>query len=247
MSIAEIAPAINTTLPPIVSREKWMRERERLLVQEKALMRLGDLVAAQRRRLPMVEVAENYMLQGEQGPVSLRELFDGRPQLVLQHFMFHPDWEEGCVGCSMMADYIGPLAHLNARRTSFAQVSRAPLAKIQAYRERMGWPYAWVSSEETTFNQDFGVTVNDEEDQGLSVFLRDEDRIFHTWQTAGRGAEYVLNVFKLLDFTPYGRQEAWEDTPAGRPQDETYSWWQRHDAYEADGRVAPAECDCCGS
>lgn len=235
MGIATVS-GTTTALPPIVSLEEWKAARERLLVQEKSLMRLSDLVAAQRRRLPIVEVTTDYVFQGEDGPVRLLDLFDGRPQLVLQHFMFGPDWEEGCVGCSMMADYIGPQAHLNARRTSFAMVSRAPLEKLQAYRQRMGWPYTWVSSGETTFNEDFGATVNGEEDQGLSVFLRDGDRVFHTWKTNGRGAEYVLNVFKLLDFTPFGRQETWEDTPAGRPRDETYSWWQRHDAYEVDGR-----------
>jgi predicted dithiol-disulfide oxidoreductase (DUF899 family) len=100
----------------------------------------------------------------------------------------------------------------------------------------MGWPYTWVSSYETTFNEDFGATVNGEEDGLMSVFLRDGNRVYHTWQTTGRGSEYVLNVFKHLDFTPFGRQEAWEDTPAGRPKDDAYSWWQRHDAYEVDGR-----------
>src|SRR5688572_28365734 len=219
-----------TALPPIVSLDEWIEARKRLLVQEKALMRMSDLVAAQRRRLPMVEVTTDYVFQGANGPVRLLDLFDGRSQLGLQHFMFGPDWDEGCVGCSMMADYIGPMAHLNARRTSFAMVSRAPLAKLQAYQQRMGWPYTWVSSGETTFNEDFRATVNGEEDQGLSVFLRDGDRVFHTWHTNGRGAEYVLNVFKFLDFTPFGRQETWEDTPAGRPRDETYSWWRRHDA-----------------
>jgi len=230
-----IATPIETALPPIVSREEWNAARARLLVQEKALTRLSDLVAAQRRRLPMVEVTTDYVFQGEDGPVSLLDLFDGRDQLVLQHFMFGPDWEEGCVGCSMMADYIGPLAHLHARRTSFAMVSRAPLAKLQAYRERMGWPYTWVSSHGTSFNEDFGATVNGEEDQGLSVFLRDGDRVYHTWKTSGRGAEYVLNVFTLLAFTPFGRQEAWQDTPAGRPQDPAYEWWRRHDQYDASG------------
>ena len=242
MSSATIAPAVDTALPSIVSRKEWKQERERLLVQEKALMRLGDLVAAQRRRLPMVEVTTDYVFDGEQGPVRLLDLFDGRPQLVLQHFMFGTDWEEGCVGCSMMADYIGPMAHLNARRTSFAMVSRAPLEKLQAYRQRMGWPYTWVSSGATTFNEDFEATVNGEEDTAMSVFLRDGDRVFHTWQTKARGAEYVINAFKLLDFTPFGRQEEWEDTPAGRPVDPTFSWWQRHDAYEVDGREDSASC-----
>jgi len=222
-------------LPPVVSREEWQVARNRLLAQEKALTRLRDAVSAQRRRLPMVEVNTGYTFEGAEGPVTLLDLFDGRPQLILQHFMFGPDWEEGCVGCSMMADHVGPLAHLHARGASFAMVSRAPIGKLLAYRERMGWDLPWYSSFGTTFNEDFGATVDGEEHSSLSVFLRDGDRVYHTWQTGNRGVEVVINALHYLDLTPYGRQEAWEDSPAGWPVDPN-GWWQRHDRYDLDGR-----------
>lgn len=246
MSIAETAPAIETTLPPIVSRDVWEAARSELLVQEKALLRMKDALSAQRRRLPMVEITTPYLFEGQGGPVSLLDLFDGRPQLILQHFMFHPEWEEGCVGCSMMADHVGPLVHFHARNTSFAMISRAPLEKLLTYRARMGWDLPWYSSHGTTFNQDFRVTVNDEEQSSLSAFLRDGDRIFHTWQTFDRGVEPVVTLFDYLDFTPLGRQEAWEESPAGWPQTEPYGWWMRHDAYDTDHCVDEAGCTCGG-
>ncbi|MDQ3654122.1 MAG: DUF899 domain-containing protein [Chloroflexota bacterium] len=223
-------------LPPVVSREDWDVARKRLLDQEKALTRLKDAVSAQRRRLPMVEVDAGYTFEGQDGPVTLLDLFDGRPQLILQHFMFGTDWEEGCVGCSMMADHIGPLVHLHARGTSFAMVSRAPIGKLLAYRERMGWDLPWYSSAGTTFNDDFHVTVDGEEQSGISTFLRDGDRVYHTWQTGGRGVEVIINALHYLDLTPYGRQEMWEDSPNGWPQSDPDGWWQRHDRYDVDGR-----------
>lgn len=226
---------VTTALPPVVSREEWHVARARLLEREKALTRMRDAVSAERRRLPMVEVTERYTFQGEHGPANLLDLFDGRRQLILQHFMFHPDWEEGCVGCSMMADHLGPLAHLHARNTTFAAVSRAPLAKLRTYRHRMGWDFPWYSSQGTRFNEDFQATVNDEEHTSISVFLRDGDRIFHTWQTFGRGVEPVVTMYDYLDLTPLGRQESWEDSPAGWPRSEL-GWWRRHDSYETDGR-----------
>lgn len=223
-------------LPPIVSRAEWQAARDALLLQEKALTRLKDAVSAQRRRLPMVEVTTPYEFDGPDGPVTLLDLFDGRPQLIMQHFMFGTDWDEGCNGCSMMADHIGPLSHLHARRTSFVQVSRAPLPKLTAFAERMGWSYPWYSSGRSTFNEDFGTTVDGDERHAISVFLRDQDRVFHTWSTFGRGEEPFMIVFDLLDLTPYGRQESWELAPPGRPQDPPYDWMRLHDAYTADGR-----------
>jgi predicted dithiol-disulfide oxidoreductase (DUF899 family) len=219
------------SLPPIVSRLEWEKARAELLVKEKELTRHKDAVSAARRRLPMVEIAEAYTFDSETGPRSLLDLFDGRNQLIVQHFMFGPDWTEGCDGCSMMADSIPPLSHINAKDTSFVLVSRAPLAKLLAFRDRMGWTLPWVSSGSTTFNEDFHATVDEEERQAISVFLRDGGRIFHTWSTFARGEEPFMLVFDLLDITPYGRQESWEESPPGRPQQPPYEWMRLHDSY----------------
>lgn len=220
-------------LPRVVGRQEWDDARETLLQQEKALTSMKDGVAAARRRMPVVEVDSNYRFSGEHGSVSLLDLFDGRQQLIIQHFMFGPDWEEGCDGCSMMADHIGPLSHLHARRTSFALVSRAPIGKLRTFRARMGWDLPWVSSEGTSFNTDFHATVDGEERQAISVFLRNGDRVFHSWSTFARGEESFMLVFDLLDLTPYGRQESWENSPPGWPQEPTYSWMRLHDRYDA--------------
>jgi predicted dithiol-disulfide oxidoreductase (DUF899 family) len=220
-----------TPLPPIVSRSEWDEARAELLVREKELTRLKDSVSAARRRLPMVEVTDSYMFATEAGGASLLDLFDGRRQLIVQHFMFGPDWREGCDGCSMMADHIGPLSHLHAKDTSFAMVSRAPLPKLLAFRERMCWRLPWVSSESSTFNEDLGATVDGEERQAISVFLRDGIRVFHTWSTFARGEEPFMVVFDLLDLTPFGRQETWEDSPQGWPQRPPYEWMRLHDSY----------------
>lgn len=228
-----------TAYPPIVSQEEWDAALARHLKLEKGLTRLKDSVSASRKRLPMVEITTPYTFMGEQGEVSLLDLFGGRRQLVLQHFMFHPDWDAGCDGCSMIADHIGPLQHLHARDTAFAAVARAPFQKLQAFRERMEWAQPFFSSFETTFNQDFGVTVNDEEDHGVSYLVRDGDRVFRTFFVGDRGCESIISTFTLLDNTVFGRQEQWEDAPAGWPQTEPYSWWRRHDEYEDD---ESAEC-----
>lgn len=218
-------------MPPIVSRSEWERARAELLVREKQLTRLKDEVSAARRRLPMVEIAEPYTFDAEHGLVALADLFGGRSQLIVQHFMFGADWAQGCDGCSMMADHIGPLSHLHAKDTSFVLVSRAPLATLLAFRGRMGWTLPWVSSGDTTFNEDFGATVDGEERHGVSVFLRRGGRVFHTWSTYRRGEEPFMVVFDLLDTTPYGRQETWEDSPAGWPQRPPYDWMRLHDSY----------------
>jgi predicted dithiol-disulfide oxidoreductase (DUF899 family) len=227
----------------VVSRAEWERARAELLAQEKALTRMKDAVSAQRRRLPMVRVETDYRFDSQRGEVGLLDLFEGRRQLIVQHFMYGDDWTVGCDGCSMMADHIGPLSHLHARDTSFVLVSRAPLRSLLPFRERMGWSLPWVSSRGSTFNEDFGVTVDGEEIQGISVFLRHGEDVFHTWTTYARGEEPFMVVFDLLDLTPYGRQENWEDSPAGWPQTLPYEWMRLHDSYETstalDGAGSP--------
>jgi predicted dithiol-disulfide oxidoreductase (DUF899 family) len=223
--------------PEIVSEAQWRAAREALLEKEKAMTRSRDALAAERRRLPMMRIDKDYVFEGPAGKVRLLDLFDGRPQLLLYHFMFAPGahgWPTaGCPGCSMFLDSLGQYArvHLNARDASFAVVSLGPLASLQAYRERMGWDVRWVSSANTTFNADFGITTPQGENHGLSVFLRDGEQIFRTYFTSSRGLETVGTIWSLLDLTPYGRQEEWEDTPKGRPQSPPYQWWRRHDEY----------------
>jgi predicted dithiol-disulfide oxidoreductase (DUF899 family) len=223
--------APDPALPPIVTREHWAAVRAELLSREKELTRMKDTVSALRRRMPMVEITADYVFDTGAGSASLLELFDGRRQLIVQHFMFGADWEQGCQGCSMMADHIGPLSHLHAKDTSLVLISRAPVAKLHAFRERMGWDLPWVSAGATTFNEDFGATVDGEEQHAISAFLRDGDRVFHTWQTFNRGEEPFMLVFDLLDLTAYGRQESWEDSPPGWPQQPPYEWMRLHDEY----------------
>jgi predicted dithiol-disulfide oxidoreductase (DUF899 family) len=227
-------------LPPVVSADEWQAARDALLVKEKKATRAADALAAERRRLPMVEIEKDYVFDGPEGKASLLDLFEGRSQLLLYHFMFGPNQNEGCSGCSMVVDQLPHLAHLHARDTSFALVSRAPLERIEPFRERMGWTVPWYSSFEGDFNVDFGVSpetpqvgvYQDGETFGLSVFLRDGDRIYRTYFTNGRGVEHLGTVWTLLDLTPFGRQEDWEDTPEGRPQAPRYEWWRHHDRYE---------------
>lgn len=220
-----------SAFPPIVSRQDWAAARAELLVAEKELTRHKDRVSAMRRRLPMVEVTTDYEFDTGSGAASLLELFAGRRQLIVQHFMFGADWDAGCPGCSMMADHIGPLSHLYAKDTSLVLVSRAPVATLHAFRDRMGWNLPWVSSGSTTFNEDFHTTVDGEEHHAISAFLRDGNRVFHTWQTFNRGEEPFMMVFDLLDLTAYGRQESWEDSPPGWPQHPPYEWMRLHDDY----------------
>ncbi len=222
-------------LPPVVSRAEWQTVRERLLVSEKAATRARDALAAERRRLPMVRIDKHYEFEGEGGKARLLDLFEGRRQLILYHFMFAPGvhgWPEaGCVGCSWYADNIGSLSHLHARDTSLVLVSRAPLHNILAYKRRMGWKLPWFSSADSGFNVDFGVTTAAGESSGTSVFLRDGEQVFHTYFTTGRGDEVLGSFYAFLDLTPLGRQETWEDSPAGWPQSPPYEWWRRHDEY----------------
>jgi predicted dithiol-disulfide oxidoreductase (DUF899 family) len=228
-------------LPPVVSEEEWQAAREALLVKEKDATRARDALAAERRRLPMVRIEKHYAFDGPEGKeATLLDLFDGRRQLLLYHFMFGPNQDAGCDGCSMFVDQIGHLAHLHARDASFALVSRAPLAKITEYKRRMGWTIGWYSSFDSDFNVDFGVgpetpqpgVYQDGETFGLSVFLRDGDSVYRTYFTTARGVEALGSVWTFLDLTPLGRQENWEDSPAGYPQTKPYEWWRRHDEYE---------------
>ena len=224
-----------TSHPPIVSREEWQRARDQLLVKEKAATRARDALTAERRRLPMFRIEKNYVFEGPEGKASLLDLFAGRRQLIIYHFMFAPDVEgwpsAGCPGCSMVVDHLGPMAHLHARDTSLVLVSRAPLANLETYKKRMGWTIPWYSSAGTEFNDDFDLTTPEGETFGLSAFLRKGEDIFLTYFTTDRGVEVLDTNFALLDMTALGRQENWEDSPAGWPQTPPYEWWRRHDEY----------------
>ena len=225
--------------PTIVSTDEWTAARKRLLVKEKEFTRQQDALAAERRRLPMIRIEKDYVLEGPGGEARLADLFEGRRQLLLYHFMLGPNQEVGCDGCSMVLDQICHLAHLHARDTSFAAVSRAPIAKIEAYRKRMGWTVPWYSSFDTDFNHDLGVgpkqpqagEYQDGETFALSALFRDGDAIYRTYYTKGRGVETIGPVWTLLDLTLLGRQEDWEDSPEGYPQTPPYKWWRRHDDY----------------
>jgi predicted dithiol-disulfide oxidoreductase (DUF899 family) len=232
---ASIGKEPTLSLPSIVSMDEWKAARERLLLREKEITHARAALAAERRRMPMVMVEKDYRLHGPEGEVSLLELFASRRQLVVYHFMFAPEWDAGCDGCSMVADSVGHPAHLHARDTSFVMVSRAPLEKLEAFKARMDWTIPWYSSFGTDFNRDFGATTDDGEEHGLSVFLRDGDAIYQTYHTADRGIEHLLFHYNVLDLTPLGRQEEWEDSPPGWPQTDTYAWGRLHDEYEDDG------------
>ena len=224
------------SLPRIVSGAEWQVARNQLLRREKKQTRALDALAAERRRLPMVKIEKDYVFEGSDGAIRLVDLFDGRRQLILYHFMFAPGvdgWPHaGCPGCSFFVDQIPHLAHLHARDTSLVLVSRAPLAKITRYQRRMGWTVPWFSSAGSDFNADFGVTTPRGEMFGVSVFLRDGTNVYRTYFTNGRGAEALGTPWTFLDLTPFGRQEIWEDSPKGWPQTAPYQWWRRHDEYD---------------
>jgi predicted dithiol-disulfide oxidoreductase (DUF899 family) len=225
-------------LPPIVSEPEWRAAHDAILAKEKALTHAADALAAERRRLPMTRL-KPYTFESPTGPVTLAELFDGRPQLLLYHFMFAPSvggWPgAGCPGCSMYIDNLGQFTptHLAQRCVSLALVSLAPLANIEAYRARMGWPHRWVSSAANTFNADLDLTTPEGEKHGLSVLVRRGDEVYRTWFTSQRGLEGLGDVWRLLDVTPWGRQETWQDSPPGWPQSAPYQWWRRHDEYRS--------------
>ena len=216
-------------LPPIVTPAEWRAARQELLAKEKAQMQASDALAAERRRQPMTSVDKDYVFEGPAGPTSLPDLFDGRRQLITYHHMLKPADPAPCPGCCMLMDQIGDLAHLHARDTSFVVVARAPVDEIEAFRQKMGWAMPWYSSLDTDFDADHDVNGG----FGLNVFLRDGDRILRTYFTTDRGVETLGTVWSLLDITPLGRQEQWEDSPAGYPQTEPFMWWRRHDEYSA--------------
>ena len=229
-------------LPEVVPERQWQRAREELLAKEKAYMRAGDRLAAERRRQPMYEIPKGYRFDGPDGEVSLLGLFEGRRQLVLYHFMFRPNRDEGCDGCSMFVDQLTHLAHLEARDTTFVLVSRAPLEKLEAFKHRMGWDdIPWYSDGKGDFGVDFGFSPpqpqrdqdQDGEVFGFNVFIRDDvGRVYRTYFTNWRGVEAIGSVWSILDRTPLGRQEEWEDTPDGRPHGPKFEWWRLHDRYE---------------
>ncbi len=233
--------------PKIVSAEEWLAARRAHLEQEKALTKESDRVNAERRRLPMVKLEKSYVFSGPDGERSLLDLFEGRRQLIVYHFMFDPEWDEGCSGCTGYINALGDLSMLAERETSFALISHAPLAKLEKYKKKKGWEWPWLSSHGSDFNYDFHVTLDESvappqynfrgqaeleerdepyfrkgEQHGLSVFFRLEQEVFHTYSTYARGCENLTNAYTLLDRTPYGRQEDFEDSPSGWPQKPTY-------------------------
>jgi predicted dithiol-disulfide oxidoreductase (DUF899 family) len=217
-------------LPPIVSRQDWDAARQKLLVKEKAHTRAGDALAAERRRMPRMAVEKKYRFDGPAGPASLTDLFDGRRQLIVYRFFYQPDVEgwpdRGCSGCSLLADQVAHLAHLNARDTTLVFVSRAPQDRIARLKSEMGWDIPWYSITDS-FDADFGV----DEWHGTNAFLRDGDAVFRTYFIDNRGDEAMGTTWAYLDITALGRQEDWEDSPIGYPQSAPYQWWRRHDEY----------------
>jgi predicted dithiol-disulfide oxidoreductase (DUF899 family) len=223
---------LNLKTPPIVSSQEWEVARQQLLVKEKELTRARDALAAQRRRMPWLAVEKEYSFEGPQGKESLLDLFAGRRQLILYRAFFEPGvfgWpEHACRGCSMLADQVAHLAHLNARDTTLVFASRAPQAEIKRLKARMDWDIPWYTITDT-FDTDFGVN----EWHGTNVFFRDGDRAFRTYFINNRGDEAMGGTWTYLDVTPLGRQEVWEDSPEGYPQTPPYKWWNWHDEYAA--------------
>lgn len=230
-----------STTPRIVTREAWLDARKALLAREKAFTEERDALSAARRALPMVKIDEPYAFEEKSGTRSLADLFGGKRQLLVYHFMFAPDWEAGCKACSFVADHFdGTLPHLAARDTAFAVVSRAPLEKIEAFKARMGWRFRWLSSHGSDFNYDFQVSFRSDmaeynyaerkvpqpEMQGLSAFLRDGDDVLHAYSTYGRGVDAFMNTYNLLDLSPLGRHE--EGLPF------TMAWVRHHDRYDTE-------------
>jgi predicted dithiol-disulfide oxidoreductase (DUF899 family) len=237
----------------IVSREEWLTERKQLLVREKEFTRLRDQVTAERGALPWVKLNKSYVFDTPDGEKTLAELFDGRSQLIIKHFMLGPGWKEGCVGCSFGADHVdGIIVHLEHRDVTYTAVSRAPLAEIEAFKRRMGWRFRWVSSNGSDFNYDFNVSfkpdeiargegyynyemreIASEELSGLSVFYKGATgEVYHTYSSYGRGGEDMLVTYRLLDITPHGRNET------GANHNMT-DWVRHHDRYGDRGFVDP--------
>jgi predicted dithiol-disulfide oxidoreductase (DUF899 family) len=225
------------SLPEVTTREKWLVARKELLVREKAMTRQRDALNSDRRRLPMVEIDKDYVFEGPNGEVSLADLFGDSKQLIIEHIMFGPDWDAACPGCTAFLDELAPaaLTHMRSRDTAFAGVSRASVAKIAAYKASRGWRFDWYSSGASDFNYDFQVTIDaavappvynyepqdgkadpiEGEMPGFSCFLKDADRVYHTYSTFARGADQLVSTYSLLDLTAFGRSEIWEE-PKGR-------------------------------
>jgi predicted dithiol-disulfide oxidoreductase (DUF899 family) len=233
--------------PKIVTADEWLIARKAHLEREKEITRQLDRLRAERRRLPMVKIEKNYRFDGPTGQRTLSDLFEGRRQLIVYHFMFDPKWEKGCLGCAGYVDELGNLSMLNERNTSFAVISRAPLSNLEAFKALRGWTIPWYSSFESDFNYDFHVTLDESvapreynyrsaaelrqkygedsfrgEQPGISVFFRLDGDLFHAYSAYGRGTESLTDGYGLLDITPYGRQEDFEDSPPGWPQKKTY-------------------------
>lgn len=227
---------VSTPAPPhqVLSRDAWTAAREKFLEKEKAHTRQRDALNAERRQLPWVKIDKEYVFDGPDGKASLLDLFEGRRQLIIHHFMFGPEWQQGCAGCSMLVDNMGHAAHLHARDTSRALISRAPLEKLNAFKARMGWSIPWYSSYASDFNYDFGRTVDENERFGISVFIRDGEDIYQSYFTSQRGVEYLGSNWSYLDLTPFGRQETWEDAPADVPQTPPHQWVRLHDSYDTE-------------
>ena len=219
--------------PPTVTPEEWEAARQRLLVKEKEVTRARDALAAERRRMPRLAVEKEYVFDGPTGKASLLDLFEGRRQLIVYRAFFEPGvygWpDHACPGCSLVADQVAHVAHLNARDTTLVFASRAPQPDIARVKERMGWTVPWYTITDQ-FDADFGV----DEWHGTNAFLRDGDRVFRTYFVNNRGDEAMGSTWSYLDITALGRQEEWEDSPEGYPQTPPYSWWRWHDAYGAD-------------
>ncbi len=235
-------------MPPVASHEEWRARRVELLADEKAHTREKDRINAARRRLPMVKLEKEYFFDTTQGKKSLRDLFQGQRQLIVYHFMFDPEWEKGCPGCTAYVCALGDLSDLGKRNTSFVVISRAPLEKLQAYKKDEGWDIEWVSSFDSDFNYDFHATIDESkapiewnyrtkeewiakgrsddwpkgEMPGISVFFDDGENLYFTYSSHARGVENVTDSYALLDLTPYGRQEDFEDSPEGWPRRPTY-------------------------
>jgi predicted dithiol-disulfide oxidoreductase (DUF899 family) len=227
---------LNMNTPPIVSPQQWETARQQLLVKEKELTRARDAMAAERRRMPWLAVEKHYEFDGPDGKLSLLDLFAGRPQLIVYRAFFEPGvfgWpDHACRGCSMCADQVAHLAHLNARDTTLVFVSRAPQPDIARLKARMGWNIPWFTipgSTDASFDVDFGV----DQWHGTNVFFRDGDRIFRTYFLNNRGDEAMGSTWTYLDVTPLGRQELWEESPEGYPQTPPYKWWNWHNEYAA--------------
>jgi predicted dithiol-disulfide oxidoreductase (DUF899 family) len=232
--------------PPTVSPQQWEAARDALLVKEKELTRAHDALAAERRRMPRMAVERDYRFDGPAGTVSLADLFEGRRQLIVYRFFFEPGvsgWpERGCRGCSFGADQVAHLAHLNARDTTLAFVSRAPQREIERLKAEMGWKMPWYTILDG-FDRDFGVG----EWHGTNVFIRDGERILRTYFVDNRGDEAMGSTWSYLDITALGRQEEWEDSPEGYPQTPPYGWWNYHDRYDAAGESDAASSEAAAS